>query len=268
MEAEAQATEVTENLVGDESQETGGQSGDAASSETDAEQTQGEGTETKTEPEAQPAAVTKPAKAPWHTIRINELTRQRKEAEEEVQRLRAEVATRQGPASEAAPANNGQVTATQAEIDRRISEGVAAQTRTQQFNDACNNVFNAGSKEFTGADGTLNFKDSMAQLGQVGEIPPHFIEAATALEDGHKVLHHLGNNPELASELLGLSPVKLAVRMTALSAELGKPTPKPVSRTSAPIKPVNGAGRADTDLSRASLDDFMEARNRAAPIKR
>ncbi len=257
------AIEQPETLTDEATQDLEAQSDQDTTSETDTEKTE---QEADNAPEEKPAGVAKPAAPTWPQKRINELTKQRRMAEEEVVRLKAEVAARN---TEESPNPIAGATFTQAEIDRRIAEGVASQTQQKRFNDACDTIFAAGAKEFSGTDGSLSFKDALGQLGMVGDIPPYFIEAATALDEtGHKVLYHLGNNLDLTTELLTLPPVKLAIRMAALSAELNKPISKPVSRAAPPIKPLSGNGRADVDLSRASLDDFMEARNRVAPIKR
>jgi len=210
----------------------------------------------------------KPAKTPWYQHRINELTRERKAAEEarqrDVARLEADLA--------AARAGTTQETRTQStpDIERTIEERAQQialeQTQQTAYNDACNKVYSAGKKEFTGGEG-LSFDTALAQIGMLGEVKPEFIQAATVLDNGHRVLHHLGSNLDLANELMNLPPVQLAIRMAEINSTLGKPSTKPVSRAPAPITQINGVG-ANDDLSRASLDSFMERRNRDAPIRR
>lgn len=210
----------------------------------------------------------KPPKTPWYQQRINELTRERKESEEarqrDVARYESELLTARA-SNQNTQANNQQ--ASNVDIDRLVQERTTAQMKQQSFNDACNKVYSAGQNEFRGTDGNLAFDAALAQLGLIGQMPPHFVEAATALDGGHKVLYHLGNNLDLASELLSLPPVQLAIRMAALNTDLGKPKSNPVSRAPAPIQTVSGSGVND-DLSKASLDSFMERRNRDKPIRK
>jgi hypothetical protein len=206
-------------------------------------------------------------RSPWYQVRINELTRERKEAQEasrresaERERLQRELeALRQTPQDPTLPTTSSART-DPAHVD---VNALHAQWLSQKnFDDACTALYEAGTHEFT------DFDDVIKQVAMVGEIPKHFYEALTAVDGGHKVLHHLGENPDLAAELLALAPVQLAIRMADLSGQLSRPQTKPVSRTPAPIKPIDGNGRADVDLSKASLDDFMARRNREAPVQR
>jgi len=228
----------------------------------------GQNSQTQTDAGTTTIQPVKPAKTPWYQHRINELTRERKTAEEaevtrrqEVDRLTAELAVARG--TTVTQPN----TTTAPDIDRLVQERATAQLKQQSFNDACNRVYSSGQDEFKGGEGQLAFDAALTQLGMLGTIPPEFLEAATALEGGHRVLHYLGSNLDVASELMHLPPVQLAIRMSALSANMGKSSQKPVSRTPAPITPISGAGTND-DLSKANLSTFMERRNRDAPIKR
>ncbi|CAJ0710694.1 hypothetical protein ACPCHQ_17030 [Ralstonia thomasii] len=209
-------------------------------------------------------------RTPWYQHRINELTRERKEAAERETRERegrerAErelAALRQG--SQGTQDQQSYTPAPQSATQQPVDMEAAKQEwmRQKSFDDACTAIYNAGAKEYS------DFDSALKQIGMVGEIPQHFLEAAVNLEDGHKVLYHLGQNPEIAAEMLSLPPVKLAIRMASLKGQLDRPKTQPVSQASAPIKPISGSGAADVDLSKASLDDFMERRNREAPVKR
>lgn len=277
---QAKAVE-TVTPAGEEGSQQEQQSGNVEGSDTGAgqegSQVEGEGGESSEGEDGAEnngaAAAEKPGKKkdPWWQHRINELTRKNKEAEEqrnrEVTALNARLAALESGGN-GGEANNSSSGLTAEEAERRIQEGVDARFRQQSFNDTCNAIYSEGDAKYTGKDDEITFREALAQLGMVGEIPAHFIEAATAFENGHDVLYHLGANPDTAAELLSLPPVKLAIRMSDIARDMKKPATKPVSRTAAPIKPVSGTARADIDLRTASLDDFMAARDRAAPVKR
>jgi hypothetical protein len=134
----------------------------------------------------------------------------------------------------AAPENLTQAQV-QAEAQRIVAE--------QRFNDACNAVFDAGKSEFP------DFEDAVRTVGATGVLTPPFLEAVTSLDNSAKVLYELGKNPEEAQRIAALSPTKQAVELAKLDMNVAKVAAKPVSRASAPIKPVNGAVRTTTEPS-------------------
>lgn len=247
----------------DQSQTTGEQEhqpGTEVASATGAEQTS---TQQSGEAGSQSSEQAKADKkrTPWYQHRINELTRERKEAQEARDRETAELRRKLEELQRGQTDTSTQQTKPASQsVD--LEKAKAEWMREKSFNDACTAIYNAGAKEFK------DFDETLKQIGMVGEVPQHFYEAVTEIPDGHKVLYHVGQNPDLARELISLSPVKLAIRMADIKAQVDRPQTKPVSQTPAPIKPINGAGAGDVDLSKASLDDFMERRNREAPVKR
>jgi hypothetical protein len=263
-----QATQEAATPAGDQPQgsEQEQQSGHQSSSETGAEQnSEQQQVEVESTEKVEPAKKDKKG-TPWYQHRINELTRERKVSDERAQHETAErtriqeayEALQRGETKpETQPGNQSQ-----SEIERQVAERIESAQRAKSFNDDCNKVFQAGSDEYQ------NFGAVLSQFSLLGEIPPHFLEAATMLDGGHKVLYHLGQNLDEAAEILTLPPVKLALKMAEIKSQLDKPIQKPVSRTPAPIKPIDGSGKGEVDLSKSSLDDFMERRNRDAPVKR
>ncbi|WP_024873151.1 hypothetical protein [Tolumonas lignilytica] len=211
-------------------------------------------------------------KTPWYQHRINELTRKQKEeseratrAESERQRLEAQLASyqnQQPQQGQQQSATQQPVQQSQQDVDRLVQERVQQQLKQQSFNDRCNQIYQDGIKEFP------DFGESIKSFADLGGLPDGFVEAAISLDGGHRVLHHLSQNLELAFELKNLSPIQLGARMSQLSSDLKKPTTKPVSSAPSPVKPIDGgSSRGDIDLSKASLDEFMEQRAKK-PIKR
>lgn len=94
-------------------------------------------------------------------------------------------------------------------------------------------------------------------------LTPTMQDFAREEENGMKVIYHLGKNPEVYHNILGLSPVRQAAALALLGASLNppasapaKPSP-PVSRAPAPPRIVSGTeSSAPRDLS--EVTDFAE----------
>lgn len=185
--------------------------------------------ETGTEPGAEQSAgqVESPQqekpKNDWVQRRIDQLTREKHE--EKRQREALEQQLRQYQQTSEQPK---QVTAEEirAEARRLIQQ--------EKFDSACNKVFDAGKAEFSDWDSSLK----TFQL--LGGASPEFLEAVTEMDAGHKVLHHLGQNPEVAERLLSLPPLRMALELARLESAVGQAKPKPVSNAPAPINPIGG----------------------------
>ncbi len=82
-------------------------------------------------------------------------------------------------------------------------------------------------------------------------------------DEPHKVLKHLGDNPDEASRILGLSPVAMARAIGALEVRLSQPKSKPAaSKAPAPIVPVSARSASAHALSdEADMKTWMAARN-------
>jgi hypothetical protein len=95
----------------------------------------------------------------------------------------------------------------------------------------------------------------------VGLINPEdvsFLQEVMETDSPAKLLHHLGQNPEEAERLSGLSATRRAVALDRLAAQLAaeKPKPKPISKAPEPIKPVNTSrNRKEIDINDPNLSD-------------
>jgi hypothetical protein len=162
----------------------------------------------------------------WVQRRIDQLTREKHEA------LRR-------AADAEARASQGQQSTGEQQTDRRMTpDEIRAEAKKliqqEKFDDACNKVFDAGKTEFPDWDSSLR------TFQMLGGASPEFLEAVTAMDAGHKVLHHLGQNPETAERLLSLPPLRMALELARLESTVGQAKPKPVSNAPAPINPIGG----------------------------
>jgi hypothetical protein len=162
----------------------------------------------------------------WVQRRIDQLTREKHEERRQREELEARLRQYQQPADSQSQPKQMTADEIRAEAKRLIQE--------EKFNDACNKVFDAGKTEFPDWDSSLR------TFQMLGGASPEFLEAVTAMDAGHKVLHHLGQNPEVAERLLSLPPLRMAFELARLETTVGQAKPKPVSNAPAPINPIGG----------------------------
>lgn len=202
---------------------------------------------------AQPTETTtdepKPEKTPaWVQKRIDQLTAEKYEKDRVIAELRQQQAAAPVNIDSAQPNNAGDVEARAQQI---VSQ--------RRFDDACNAVYNAGKTEFP------DFDESLANFKLLGGLPPSFLEAATQMEDGHKVLYKLGQNPEEASRILGLPPVPMAMELAKLMS--ARAPGQSVSKVPAPIKTLEASSRVEVDPEKMSQTEWEAWRNKTKKIK-
>lgn len=122
-------------------------------------------------------------------------------------------------------------------------------------------------------EGRSKFKDFDASLGTVieeaGELinsngKPTAIGAAILESDTPAALiDFLGKNPDLASELEGLTPTQLGRRIERIEAQMKTTVAKPASKASEPISPLKGgSGNVVKSLEKMSFDEYKAARRK------
>lgn len=200
----------------------------------------------------------------WLQERLNEMAAQKNASdrkagilEDQVRALMAELATR--PKAEG---ETGKPQMTEDQIRAEINKAADEKVRVNTFNDKCNQIFEKGTKDFP------DFKDSLATFNMLGGLNSSdgqkFLQAAIELDEPHKVLHYLGNNPDEAQRVMRLGPTKMAVDLAKLEASINREVKKPVSKTPAPVRTVDGRASAERDLSdeKLPMDEFMKRREK------
>lgn len=209
--------------------------------------------------EAPKEEAPQPQKSAWVQKRIDELTRKRHEAEALVQEterkykeeleqsrrqqdaMRALLEAQGKSASDIQPATKSYTREDiEAEARRIADERIAterAENQAREFAQKCNTVYDDGVKaygdKFQAAVSNLNMAGVMSQ----GDTS--FLEAALETENPAAVLAELGNNPDEAMRIAGLTPIRRALEMDRLARKVSAaPPPKPISQAPAPISPV------------------------------
>lgn len=204
------------------------------------------GTEQAAQSTEQPQEAPKP-KTDWAQRRIDQLTREKHEERRQREALAAELAQYRQPTEQ-----QHQQPGQPQDIDQLVEQRAAAKIADQTFNQACNRVFEAGVKS------DPNFATNLQTLKSVGEISRDFLEVITDMDEGHKVLNHLGANPDEADRILSLPPLKQARELAKIEASLGKAAPPPpVSKAPAPITPVGSRTTPAEPDEFASTADYI-----------
>ncbi|MBU9403765.1 hypothetical protein KTE13_28880 [Burkholderia multivorans] len=183
----------------------------------------------------------------WVQRRIDQLTREKHEEKRQREALEARLRELQ---PDATTTTAQQMTADQirAEAARLVAQ--------EKFDAACNKVFDAGKTEFPDWDASLR------TFQMLGGASPEFLEAVTSMDAGHKVLHHLGQNPEEAERLLSLPPLRMALELARLETTVAQAKPAPVSKAPAPISPVGGKSAPVEPEEFATTADYVAWRKR------
>jgi hypothetical protein len=193
--------------------------------------------------------------------RIGQLTRQKREAEEQAAQYRAMLEQQQYAQSQGQEGETQlDPRAVQLEIHRRAQE-LAQQ---QSWKDTTDRIWNEGLQKFGDWAPQLN---QMAQI--LGGIPPSLTEAAIETGNPHDVLYHLAKNPDEAARIAMLPPTRQAVAVAKIATNIS--APKRVSSAPPPITPkVSGAGTAPLSLDdpNISMEDWVRLRNEQTRRKR
>lgn len=183
----------------------------------------------------------KPAKkANPYQSRIDELTKIRREQERRI----AELEARQQ--AEPEPETGQDAAPTQADFEALVARKAAEIDQQRQMQGRLNAWLQAGHAEFADEfDGKCN---TLASLG-AGERP-EFMQLVTdpdIIQDGHKLVAALADDPTEALRILALPPVQMSAALVKYAGKINAPKAKPLSSAPAPIKPLDGTARGSDE---------------------
>lgn len=222
-------------------------------------------------------------KTPWFQRRIDQLTAEKWEERRTVDQLRKQTTdllaqlaeARKGgavsiPAPQNAPAtppaNTPPTSATQgmsdAELNALADRMAEEKARVKAFNRACDDVAERGKDEFD------DFDKKLRTFQMLGGLPTPLLETITEMPNAHKVLYHLGSDPDLAERVVKMSPVRQAMELARIEGGISKPAPRPVSQAPAPVQPIDTGGRATDDPEKMSMADFVIWREKQLVAKK
>lgn len=198
----------------------------------------------------------KPARVPWQVKRIDKLTAETKQLQEERDRLanereedRRRLAAYEalygkesgGGAAEppviAPKKEGGERVYTQAELDAEVNR----RANLTGLNHTLDTMYETGKKTF-GED----FEKRVKQAGQAFPDLPRRVDlfqAIAKLPNGTDVYHSLAGDLDHMGEVLEMDALDLGMELSRMSQEAAnKPRGPAVSRAPAPIEPLEGSG--------------------------
>lgn len=196
-------------------------------------------------------AADKPKRKHWAHERIDELTRQRREAERQAEYWKAK-------ASQAPNLDD-------LEYDEQIAARVTARNRHEMAESAEDAVRTVARQVYEAR--VAEVRDRYADFDAVVSNPslPITDDMAAVIFDsdrGPEVAYHLGKNPAEAARIARLSPVAQAKELGRLEERLSAPRALP-KQPPAPITPVGGTASAGSaDPSKMSMSEFIKWREK------
>jgi len=109
--------------------------------------------------------------------------------------------------------------------------------------------------------GTEEFEDFVSiTQNQDLHISPTMGEAILSSDDGHRLWHHLGNNPKIAEKISAMPPINQLMELGKLSANLAGG--KTASAAPPPRKPNRSSGSSNNGLSdNLETGEWIKRRN-------
>jgi hypothetical protein len=153
------------------------------------------------------------------------------------------------------------------EFERLVNGRVAQRLAAHAFNARSNAVHAAGVKAFP------DFEDRVGRLQALGVLhprDPRLLAAVLETEAPHKVLHHLGGDPQAAAHVARMAPVPQAAALARLALRVSQPGYRPVSRAPAPISPIGGATarRFDPTDESIPIEDWVREMDKRDQARR
>lgn len=196
-----------------------------------------------------------PAKKDWKDKQIIKARAAEKKAREEAAADRAEIARLRALHGETP--ENEQPAKTNEQLRAEALAQVREETRISNINASLERVFDAGKKAFP-----KGWEERVAQaadaVGPEMAQRTDFLEALGELPNAHQVYFDLAGDPDRIEALLALSPAKMGTELGKLSEKLAAVKVKQISRTPAPIKPLDKPTKEERSLDdpNLSMDEF------------
>jgi hypothetical protein len=195
-------------------------------------------------------AAAKPKRKHWATERIDDLTRQRREAERQAEYWKARAGQTVDPNT--------------LDYEEGIAERVSQRNRQEQADTA-----KATAEQLAGE--AFNYRETIARerfadyetVTRNPSVPitPAMAEIIRDSDVGPDLAYHLGKNVTEAARIAALPVNHQAVELGKLEARVTAPKPLP-DRAPAPVQPVSGiAAGGSKDPGKMSMTEYIAWRN-------
>lgn len=199
--------------------------------------------------------------------RFRKLTGERNEARHRAEYFeRLATGTAQNPADDAAKPTAEQFE-DYGEFVEALTDWKVAQTTKTLAQDAAKGVVQherqANYQERL-VETKATIKDFDEVMGKAADmqIADYVAEAVQDSERGPEIFYHLAQHPEVADRLNGLSPLKAAMEIGRIEAQLSTPVVKRTSQAPVPITPITPGSNASVNLQTADQATYEAERKR------
>ena len=140
--------------------------------------------------------------------------------------------------------------------DKDLEERLAV----KEFERATQAIFKTGMDSYG-----QGFKQAVDSMNDVCNDPDRLnglcegIIAAAGTTNGHLLVKHLGDNPDVLEDMVKLSPRNQGAELAKLALQLTAPKAKPVSKAPAPMKTISATTTSTSvDPNKMSMDEFVK----------
>lgn len=202
------------------------------------------------EPDTGDDEAAKPKKKHWAHERIDELTRQRREAERQAEFWKAKASK--------------SVDYDSLDYEQGIAERTIQRTREEQADTALESAALLAREEFgyreTIARERFPDYDAVAHNPNV-PISDTMAQVILKSENGPEIAYHLGKNPQEAARIARLPALDQAAELGAIKAKLNAPKAPP-KQPPAPVDPVSGIRAGGSkDPAKMTMAEYVAWRN-------
>ena len=145
------------------------------------------------------------------------------------------------------------------DIDRLATQRAQEIAQTREMQSRVNSVLEKG-RAVAGFDDLCNTVNEEVAFYEDGK-PTAFLEAVLDSDKPHELLTYLGQNPDIAESLSGLSAARLGRKLEAIEREMKSAK---VSKAPAPLEPIKpkGASVAKPDAQMSDAEWYAQRRKR------
>ena len=187
--------------------------------------------------------------------RINKLTREKKEAQAEAHKLKEQLAgytKTVEPKTDDFEDYNDYINA---KVDYEVKQRTqSSEAVTSQPSSDITHMLQSGAEKYSDFDAVVrNPELTMLSLEVIDDI--------TIAENSDDILYHLAKNPVELERIALLDSRERAHEIGRLEVSLNKPKPR-TTQTPPPIKPLDDASSQPVDVSKMSMDEYAQYRNK------
>lgn len=209
-------------------------------------------TEKTIEPEEEKAEADRQRKRDKTQKRINQLTREKKVAQAEAEKLRQELSQHQQVHKPDPDDFETQDDYIDAQVEYRLSQIKQPDTSAPTMPNF-GNIVNQGKEKYSDFEAVAMTDPNLTQ--QVANT-------VAMAENADDIFYHLGKNSIELERISLLDPAQMAREIGRLEATVSIPTPRQ-TKTPEPVNPLENAESVEVDDSKLSMEEWAKRRNKA-----